>query len=143
VLTGSVRPPAAEVARFGETLAKFLVDRLSRPPSDPSLRLSNVGTPCNRKLWYMLHRPELAERLSGATLFKFLYGDIIEQVVLFLARLAGHTVTDEQKEVAVDGVPGHIDGRVDGRVVDVKSSSTAGMAKFNDGNLHSDDPFGY
>lgn len=144
VLTGSVRPPAAEVEAFGKRLAEYLVSRLSKPSDDPSLRLSNVGTPCDRKLWYTIRCPELGEKLSGATRLKFLYGDIIELLVTFLARAAGHDVTDEQKEVYVDDIPGHMDGRIDGHVVDVKSSSTNGMGKFSvGGGLYSDDPFGY
>ncbi len=35
--------------------------------------------------------------IDGATQIKFLYGHLLEEIVLMLVRMAGHTVTDEQK----------------------------------------------
>ena len=64
-------------------------------------------------------------------LIAFLFGDIVEEVVLFLARAAGHEVTDEQKEIEINGVRGHIDGRVDGLPVDVKSASSYSYRKLS------------
>lgn len=81
--------------------------------------------------------------MSPKTYFKFLYGDLIEQIVLFLCKEAGHTVTDEQKEVEVDGVLGHIDAIIDGVVVDVKSASPYSYQKFKNNQIFEDDPFGY
>ena len=56
-------------------------------------------------------------------MIKFLYGHIPERVVLFLTELAGHKVTDEQKEVKVGGILGHMDCKIDGEVIDIKSAS--------------------
>lgn len=77
------------------------------------------------------------------TYMKFLYGDFLELLLLFLAKEAGHTVENEQLEVEVDGVKGHLDCTIDGVVVDCKSASPYAFQKFKDDRFLSDDPFGY
>lgn len=131
------------VEAFAHGLAAKLSNRLSEERGPPSLRLSNLGTHCARKLWYSINKPELAEPLSASTRFKFLFGDVIEELILFLARAAGHTVEDEQKEVSINGVKGHIDANVDGELVDVKSASTFSFNKFKSHGLQYSDDFGY
>jgi hypothetical protein len=64
-------------------------------------------------------------------------------MLLFLTRIAGHEVTDEQKKCEVNGISGSMDCKIDGVVTDVKSVSTFGFRKFKDGSLAFDDPFGY
>ena len=59
-----------------------------------------------------------------------MYGDIIETLVLWLARQAGHEVKWEQKEVSIDGVTGHIDAVIDGVLADLKSCSPFSYKKF-------------
>lgn len=132
-----------DAIEFGKQLGEMLVSRLSEERGKPTLRLSNLGTPCSRKLWYSVNVPELGEKLSAPTRIKFLLGDISELLVLFLAKLSGHTVTDEQKEVSIDGVTGHIDALVDGELVDVKSASPYSFEKFKRGLRPEDDAFGY
>ena len=132
-----------EVEGFGKNLANILSARLAEPPKKASLRLSLLGTPCERKLWYALNQPEAAEKLSASARLKFLFGDIIEALVLFLAKAAGHKVEREQEEVRVGDVSGHIDAVVDNELVDVKSASTFSFKKFKEGGLKTDDPFGY
>ena len=105
------------------------------------LRLSNVGYP-DRQLWYSCSDTK-SEPLKNADPIKFLYGHLIEELVLCLSELAGHTVTDRQKETTLGGVKGHIDAKVDGVLVDVKSASHFSFKKFKDKSLYSDDPFGY
>ena len=63
--------------------------------------------------------------------------------MLFLVKLAGHKVTDEQKEVKVSGVHGHMDCKIDGEVIDIKTASSFAFRKFKNGTLAEDDPFGY
>jgi len=132
-----------DAAEFGETLGKMLVRRLSSRREKPTVRLSNAGTPCKRKLWYSVRVPHLAEKLPAHARIKFLLGDITEELVLFLARLAGHTVEREQEEVHVAGVRGHIDAVVDGELVDVKSASPFSFDKFKQGLTPENDGFGY
>lgn len=132
------------VKAFGERLAQVVSGRLKayKEARAPTLRMSNIGKP-DRQLWYDINQPGGSEPLDPEAKFKFLYGDLLEEMVLFLAAEAGHKVEDMQKEVSVDGVLGHIDSSIDGVVVDVKSTSDYAFKKFDQGTLAQDDPFGY
>lgn len=135
--------PPGTLEAFGKSLAGILSSRVSPSREDKSsLRLSNIGYP-DRKLWYLVNRPELAESIDGATRLKFLIGDLWEAVLLFLARASGHTVTGEQSEVSVAGIVGHTDGLIDGHPVDVKSASPRSFEKFEEGVKKETDSFGY
>ena len=79
----------------------------------------------------------------GLLKLNFLYGHLLEEIVLMLVRMTEHKVTDEQKEVVVEGITGHMDCKIDGEVVDVKTASRFAFNKFRDGRLAEDDPFGY
>lgn len=131
------------VAEFGQRLARHVVSRLRSVRAKPTLRLSNIGTPCRRKLWYTINKPEEAQPLPPAARFKFLFGDILEELLLFLAKEAGHTVEGQQDELDINGVKGHRDAVIDGRTVDCKSASTYSFKKFASNGLRGDDPFGY
>ena len=129
---------------FAENMKDLMRVRLrARPESSPVLRFSALGRP-DRQIWMDAH-PVVGgkEELIPKTYLKFLYGDIIEQMLLFLAKESGHEVTNEQAEVEVGGVTGHIDAIIDGVVVDVKSASPFGYKKFEEQTVTSDDPFGY
>lgn len=108
----------------------------------PTIRASGIGKACDRQQWYDLHGFE-GLPLQSNTRLMFLYGHVIEALLLFLAREAGHTVERQQEEVEVDGIKGHIDAVIDGVVVDAKSTSPRSFTKFKDGTLATDDPFGY
>ena len=110
--------------------------------TDFTVRMSNVGKP-SRQMWFEKRDPSGRGDVDGATQIKFLYGHILEEIVLMLARMAGHNVTDEQKEVTVNGIVGHMDCKINGQVVDVKSASKFAFNKFRNGTLAADDPFGY
>ena len=107
-----------------------------------TVRMSNVGKP-SRQLWYEKRDPQGRGGIDGATQIKFLYGHLLEEIVLMLVRMAGHKVTDEQKEVTVEGIVGHMDCKINGEVVDVKTASRFAFNKFKEGRLAQDDPFGY
>jgi len=113
----------------------------SRSDKKKSLRMSSIGKP-DRRIWMEVNGPERETELPPDALMRFLYGSIIEELVLFLTREAGHLVTSEQKEVNVNGVKGHLDCKIDGEVVDVKSASNYGFKKFKNG-FDNDDEFGY
>lgn len=111
-----------------------------------TLRFSEVGTPCKRALWYKVNAPEKAEAHSGATLLKFLYGNILEDVALALAEAAGHDVKGRQEKASISlsngwRVVGSGDARIDGVPIDVKSVTKSSEVKFKEGLK--DDPFGY
>jgi hypothetical protein len=131
------------VEEFGKRLATHISNRIKDEKSGDTLRMSNLGTPCDRKLWYTVNKPEAAEPLPPEVRFKFLYGDIVEELVLFLAKEAGHSVDGTQDTLDIGGVKGHRDAVVDGVVVDVKSASTYSFKKFDSHLTAEDDAFGY
>lgn len=137
-----VTPKDEDLDTFTRNVRAKLVEKLSGEWGG-GLRMSSIGQPCARKLWYEVNTPEASEPSHPSLYIKFLFGDIIEQLVLFLAKTAGHTVTDEQTELVVDGVPGHTDGKIDGTPIDVKSASGYGFKKFQKGITKEDDAFGY
>jgi hypothetical protein len=109
----------------------------------PTLRMSNLGTKCQRQLWYKINKPELGEKLQPWTKIKFLFGDILELLLMYLAREAGHEVRGEQDELEINGVKGHRDGVIDNILVDAKSASTFSFGAFSK-HLEPDvDKFGY
>jgi hypothetical protein len=129
----------------GEVFKDLLRTRLMKREEkrgEGVLRFSALGKK-DRQLWYAANKPETAEKLPGKMGFKFLYGDVLEVLLLFLAKEAGHEVTHLQHEVEVDGVRGHMDAVIDGIPVDCKSASTFSYGKFADGSFVFDDPFGY
>lgn len=137
-------PDEDNVKEFGQKLAKHIAKRASDEQQKPRLRLSNLGTP-NRKLWFTINKPEVAEPLPPEAHFKFLFGDILEETLLFLAKEAGHNVSGQQDQIDVNGVLGSRDAIIDGRVVDVKSASSYSFKKFEDNTISQpgNDPFGY
>jgi CRISPR/Cas system-associated exonuclease Cas4 (RecB family) len=135
-------PSEENLEYAAQTFKDLLRLRLAKRENlrDP-LRFSSLGKK-DRQIWYMAkgYKPE---DMSAKTYFKFLYGDVIETLVLFLAKEAGHSVEELQSEVSVDGVKGHIDAIIDGTVVDVKSASPFGYKKFEKNEIVGNDPFGY
>ena len=128
---------------FGEMLKIHIKEFLYDKPRDrATLRLSTIGKP-DRQLWYDLNKPLEGVQLQPSTRIKFLYGYILEELLLLCTAIAGHEVTDQQKEVEVAGVKGHQDSMIDGVLVDCKSASGPGFDKFRYNKLVEDDPFGY
>tara|TARA_R110001606_G_scaffold364372_1_gene518767 strand:+ start:495 stop:1352 length:858 start_codon:yes stop_codon:yes gene_type:complete len=109
---------------------------------DNNLRLSAIGKP-NRQLWYKVNSIEKSEPLQPSTKIKFLYGHILEELLLFFTKVSGHTVEGTQKELDISGVKGHQDAIIDGVLVDCKSASGRGFEKFKYNKVVEDDPFGY
>lgn len=135
----------ATVTEFLSTsIAKVAQDRFSKKQEPRGyLSLSSLGTPCNRKLWYKINQTKDAEPLTAEALGTFFYGDLLEVLVLALAKAAGHKVEGMQDRVSIGGIKGHRDAVIDGVTVDVKSASKQGFEKFKNHNLREDDPFGY
>lgn len=139
------------MAKFGAAAATAVARSMrvrdgQRKPK--TLYFSEVGKPCKRQLWYGVHYPELAEDMLGHTKYKFLYGDLIEEVTLLLAEAAGHRVEMRQHPLEIEigkgwVVRGRIDAIIDGVLVDVKSCSPYGYDKFKEGLTDENDSFGY
>lgn len=145
VFLNGVSSDTSELCKeFGGRMAKMLEARLkeygkTRPKS---LRLSSIGK-SELQLWHEIKGGFVGEPLSADTLLKFLYGDIIEEVLLTITEAAGHTVERRQETVELDGIVGHIDAVIDGELVDVKSASSYSFEKFENGTMKDDDAFGY
>ena len=133
-----------DIDDFGEAI-KDVVRHWATPKARDSntLRMSNIGRP-SRQLWYDLKYKREESSFEDSHLpIKFLYGHLLEEVLLFLVKMSGHKIEDEQKEVEVKGVKGHIDCKIDGEVIDIKTASGFAFNKFRNGTLREDDPFGY
>ena len=127
---------------FAKDVTDAVVNALTeeRKPRN-NLRLSMIGQPA-RKVWYSVRSTE-QEELAGSDYIKFLYGDILEALLVFLSKVSGHKVSDQQKQVVLNDVVGHQDAVVDNVLVDFKSASSFSFKKFTEGMVFKDDPFGY
>jgi hypothetical protein len=106
-----------------------------------SVRMSNVGRP-PRLLWFDKNSDTVSTP-DPATQIKFLYGHLLEEIVLMLVRISGHHVSGEQKEARVGDIVGSMDSIIDGEVVDIKTASKFAFNKFRLGTLAENDSFGY
>jgi hypothetical protein len=149
------------VVTLAKNIANHTLDLSAQRPvvpkdsTDRMIRMSELGEPCLRKLtykWYHPHRglPPFALPNEATLPVKFLLGDYVEEVALFLAGEAGHDVTDRQEtvEIRVPGVSwyalGHTDATIDGHVIDVKSASDFAFNKYKrEGMSLENDSFGY
>ena len=130
---------------FLEGVSAVLIQHLEEErntSSEKRIRMSSIGKP-DRKIWMELNGPKVERSYQPSTLIKFLYGSIIEELVLFLAKEAGHSIQEPQKQLELEGIKGHIDCKIDGEIVDVKSASDFAFRKFKTGSIEYDDPFGY
>jgi len=133
----------AHLDSFTKSIKQTIKGLLNETPREKGkLRLSAIGKPA-RQLWYEKNSKEESKPLEPNTRIKFLYGHLLEDVLILLARLSGHTVTDLQKQVNVNGIVGHQDCVIDGVLVDCKSASGKSFEKFAKNKLEEDDPFGY
>lgn len=142
VLTDGVEVPDELANEFGENMKDLIKTRLRREKREPTLRMSSMGKP-NRQLWYEMNLKDHPSDLRANTYMKFLIGDIIENVVIALAKISGHKVEGEQQEMTLAGIKGHRDVVIDGVTVDVKSASPYSFQKFQEGLKPEQDSFGY
>lgn len=145
-------PDPDSLKKFTDNMAQHMHSTLAssnRPREKGKLWFSDLGEKCGRKTWYKWNSNQMVEPLAGHTIHKFMYGDLIEEQVLFLAREAGHIVEREQERVSHDfangwTLSGRIDAVIDGVLVDVKSVSSYGYKKYtSEGLLPTNDSFGY
>lgn len=143
VLSSGVELGEKDYEKFGQDMARLLKSKLTPKKRDAKGRLwfSMLGKK-DRQIWYSYHGYE-GEPIDGPAYLKFLMGDVWEALLLFLAKASGHTVEDEQKPLALDGVTGRQDATIDGVKVDVKSASSYSFKKFKNNTLKHNDPFGY
>ena len=145
-LTNGPPPNDADLHKFLTDVSSSITKAFSKRDGEGQiknpLRFSSIGKP-TRQLWYSSRIADQAEPLHPSTRIKFLYGDIVEHLLLLLIKIAGYKVTEEQGKKEIEGITGHMDARVNGVVVDIKSASQHGFDKFVKGTIFDDDPFGY
>lgn len=142
--------------QIGALVAKKMekaLSRVDRPRRPNVLFPSELGHPCDRKIWYEFNFNPLTmlpkEQLDGRARIKFTYGDIIEAMIVPLIHIAGHKVEDvgmrvEWKVMGAEGwqVNGNIDARVDGHIIDVKSMNARSFDMWSQ-DADKADKFGY
>ena len=106
------KPKTHDLNKFAESMKDAVLTYLTEKQSGSrGIRMSSLGKP-DRQLWYELYKPELREHMPSHARIKFLYGHILEALLLLLSKTAGHSVTDEQRTLKLDGVTGHQDAAV-------------------------------
>lgn len=147
LVNGTTDIPDEAYEQLGKAFADTIKRRMEGQAAEKhefTLRMSNIGSPCVRKLYLDKNSdPNEKSELNPANALKFLYGDLIEEVLLFFAEHSGHSVEGRQDELEIAGIKGHRDAVIDGVTVDVKSASSFSFKKFKEGKLAEDDPFGY
>lgn len=134
-------------ARIADNVARGLRGRVPKERTEKVLYFSEIGKPCHRQVWYN-HKGYQGEQLDPSALIKFMYGDILEELVLFLAEQSGSKVKERQAYRTLDigdgwVVRGRIDAVINDQLVDVKSATTPSFDKITSGKLAEDDAFGY
>ena len=122
-------------------------DRSDRDPN--AIYVTQITSNCPRRRWYEFNHKEHGiqkERIRGESKFKFLYGDLIEESVLFLAATAGHRIEYQQLRLTksvtdTHTLTGRIDAIIDDVLVDVKSMESFTFDRFARGEY--DDKWGY
>ena len=144
LMSGPHVPDDSNLEEFKEHCAKAILSTLSKSEQAKGfhLRASNIGTG-ERKLWYQARDKDFSS-LSMEDELKFLFGHLLEAVLILLIKEAGHTVSNAQDDLEVNGVKGHSDGVLNGVIPnDIKSASSFSFPKFSRGTLLDDDSFGY
>ena len=143
VIDDGFEPTNETLENLVETVVHSVVRQFSPKYREDrsTLRMSNIGKP-SCQTWHEINN-STKEPLTPDTRIKFLFGDIVEALLIFLTKEAGHKVTHEQHEVKVDGIKGHMDCKIDGVTVDIKSASSYSFKRFKEGTLADRDPFGY
>lgn len=142
--------------RMGEFMGKkvYAEDRGVKDKSDLTIRMSELGTPCQRQLllkWYgpQYGKPPYTYKPDPALGVKFGYGYLVEEMILTMAALSGHDVKDQQRKVTMPihakwTLTGSIDAIIDNTAVDVKSMSKFAFDKYaKEGFTDTNDSFGY
>ena len=140
-ITDGTQPSEKDMELFAERVKEGVLQLFNTRSENNNLRMSQIGKP-DRQVWYQ-SRDITKEKLPAWAKIKFTYGHILEELLLLLAKTAGHEVKNEQKELEIEGILGHQDCEIDGVVVDCKSASAYSFKKFSNRSLLKDDPFGY
>lgn len=114
-------------------------------PEIPVLYGSEVGEECGRKMVYKFNEDKAdPEPMQPHTYLKFMYGDLLEHVMVALILHTGHTVRHLQAKLEADCGTARVAGRpditVDGICLDIKTMSPFAFKRLVQGDTGS---FGY
>ena len=122
-------------------LRQFYIEREEKH----KLYLSGIGK-CLRAQAYNLQGYKKCRPITPRLKTTFFFGDLIEAMVVVLAKSAGVEIYDEQKRVKLVNVSGKIDGKLDvgdrTYIVEIKSMSDASFKNFKRLG-YIDNKFGY
>src|SRR3990167_3090081 len=140
VSTIEIRNNAIEsaVEEFRGAIIKHFLDRNKRT-GDAVLSASGIGK-CTRQSAYYYHGFE-GKPLEARARVTMFVGDVYESLVKLLIKFSGEIVENEQKEINVRGIPGHIDFTHNNVLFDNKSMSAVGFKIEQESGI--DDTFGY
>jgi len=153
-LRGDTDVPPSVLEEFAEDCRAATADQLSRKKREWRIRMSGLGRPVCQQI---LDKQGVEESMSYNTLFRFLFGDITESIVMLIMKEAGVDIVDYQRPVSLDLDGVTVNGTLDviirdeagvEKVWDIKSASDyAYKSKFTgfEGyeGIKKDDPFGY
>ena len=108
---------------FGKAMEKMMRRQLTpyvRKARNISFSALGYGA---RRLYYQYNGTP-GEVFTPQTKMKFMLGNIVEEIMLSMAKLAGHTVEHEQERIEYRGITGYCDAVIDGVMVDVKSAAS-------------------
>ena len=71
-----------EIELFGENCKKLMTNLFTEKRDGRTLRMSNIGRK-DRYLWNAVNNPDVSEELPPNTYVKFMYGHLIEELLLF------------------------------------------------------------
>jgi len=142
-------PDPKLLEEFKEACGQAVTDAY-KERGDWALRMSAVGQPfC--KQWHKKQGTKASTTYNMH--MRFLFGHLIEALLIYIMKSAGIQVEDEQKETNLNicgvNIPGHLDFNVGGKTWDAKSASPYAFSNKFAGEwggynkVKADDPFGY
>tara|TARA_Y100001937_G_C7122552_1_gene333328 strand:- start:1135 stop:2028 length:894 start_codon:yes stop_codon:yes gene_type:complete len=153
-LRGEVNVSPESISNFSKDCTDAITKQMNRGDEGYRIRMSGLGRPLCQQL---LEREGHREEMEYNAIFRFLFGDLTEAVVMMMLREAGVEIVDFQRPVELE-IAGHkIKGTLDvilrdelgeEKVWDIKSASEwAYKYKYTGAGgyeaIKRDDPFGY
>lgn len=124
---GTYKVPLPLLEKFGESAVAHLKRQFEREPSKFTIRASNIGRP----ICQLLLEQEGIEGIQDANVIRNTYGDLVEDLLMFVLHAAGVPIVSEQELVSLELAGVQIQGTLDlvidfgndPRVWDIKSAS--------------------
>lgn len=97
------------------------------------ISVGEIGTECDRALWFNLHWASQPEEIDGRTLSIFRTGDAWENRMVADLESIGVEVFDQQRRIRL--VSGHVRGKIDGKGIGIpEAPNTVHLLEFKSSN---------